>query len=236
MLLKRIGVLLTISYSLIGCSQAPRQTPSISQIPMTPTPSAPSQHYDYMLPPNSYQIWRLQGDHQYKVQAYKNFLAQQHVQFVVPDFEMFRSARDWQQCNYDEYDVPDPSVWQNAVPTLRLLKQLVDEGLVHDIEVTSSYRSPYLNHCAGGAKSSSHLRNSAIDFRIGSIQPDEQEQLKIHTQKLKLCKFWQQRGQALNMGLGIYNTGQIHIDTQGYRTWGPDHSWRSSLCGEIIPD
>ena len=27
-------------------------------------------------------------------------------------------------------------------------------------------------------------------------------------------------GQSSNMGLGLYASGQIHIDTQGYRTWG----------------
>ncbi|WP_111892583.1 D-Ala-D-Ala carboxypeptidase family metallohydrolase [Acinetobacter sp. MB5] len=228
MLLKRISILLTISCSFIGCTETPPTSKSITKIPVQP--SIPHT----ALPPISYQSWLLQSDHQYKVQAYKSFLAQQQVQFVVPDFEMFRSARDWQQCNYDEYDVPEPSVWQNAVPTLRLLKHLHDTGIITDFEVTSSYRSPYLNRCAGGAKSSSHVLNSAIDFRIGPPQPSEQEVSEIQATKIKLCKFWQQEGQALNMGLGIYSTGQIHIDTQGFRTWGPDHTWHSSLCGEII--
>lgn len=231
MSLKRISVLLTISCSFIGCTQTPPISKAISPHPIQPTTFSPQSS---LLPPASYQAWLLQSGHQFKVQAYKNFLAQQRVEFVVPDFEMFRSARDWQQCHYDEYDVPDPSVWGNAVATLRLLKYLHDQGIVNNIEVTSSYRSPYLNLCAGGAKSSSHVLNSAIDFRIGSPQPSGQEQLEIQADKLKLCKFWQQQGQSWRMGLGIYNTGQIHIDTQGFRTWGPDHTWHSSLCGEII--
>jgi len=32
------------------------------------------------------------------------------------------------------------------------------------------------------------------------------------------------------MGLGLYASGQIHIDTQGYRTWGPDLTRNSSMC------
>ena len=28
----------------------------------------------------------------------------------------------------------------------------------------------------------------------------------------------------------LYASGQIHIDTQGYRTWGPDLSRYSSMC------
>ena len=52
----------------------------------------------------------------------------------------------------------------------------------------------------------------------------------IENTKFKLCQFWVQHGQSLNMGLGMYASGQIHIDTQGYRTWGPDHSRNSSMC------
>lgn len=233
MLSKQASLLLTVSCSLIGCTQTP-PTPISTPHPIIPQPSTAIPHT--ALPPVSYQAWLLQSDHQFKVNAYKRFLKQQQVEFVVPDFEMFRSARDWQACDYDEYDVPDPSVWSNAVPTLRLLKHLHDSGIITDFEVTSSYRSPYLNRCAGGAKSSSHLRNSAVDFRIGSSNPSVEEQFNIHAEKLKLCKFWQQQGRSFNMGLGVYSTGQIHIDTQGFRTWGPDHTWRSSLCGEIIRD
>ena len=32
------------------------------------------------------------------------------------------------------------------------------------------------------------------------------------------------------MGLGVYASGQIHIDSAGYRTWGPDHKSTSSPC------
>ena len=31
------------------------------------------------------------------------------------------------------------------------------------------------------------------------------------------------------MGIGLYSSGQIHIDTQGYRTWGPDLTRNSSM-------
>ncbi|MBW3010253.1 peptidase M15, partial [Acinetobacter baumannii] len=24
--------------------------------------------------------------------------------------------------------------------------------------------------------------------------------------------------------------GQIHIDSQGFRAWGPDHHYRTSIC------
>jgi hypothetical protein len=60
--------------------------------------------------------------------------------------------------------------------------------------------------------------------------PQAEDYAFIENSKFKLWQFWVQYGQSLNMGLGLYASGQIHIDTQGYRTWGPDHSRHSSMC------
>jgi len=46
----------------------------------------------------------------------------------------------------------------------------------------------------------------------------------------KLCGFWQEEGRAWNLGLMRYPSGRIHIDTVGYRTWGADHSGKSTAC------
>ncbi|WP_151867796.1 YcbK family protein [Acinetobacter soli] len=184
--------------------------------------------------PVSYIVWLERNPNQKRVSDYKNYLISQGVNLVAPDFELFRSARGWQACQYDQYDVPDSSVWNNAVPTLKLLAYLVNSNIISDIELTSAYRSPMLNACVGGAKESSHMQNSAIDFRIGPEFPSDSDQLRITSSKRKLCKFWQTEGQHYNMGLGVYSSGQIHIDTKGFRTWGPDHTWHSSICGEKI--
>lgn len=227
--------------TLMACSQQKiQQVPVISstlsptQVQIPPSPNVLNQPTSLQLPPIEYTVWLSQSNHQQLVNQYKQFLQLQHVDFIVPDHQMLRSARDWQQCNYTQYEVPPESVWETAVPTLKLFSRLRQQGLISNIEVTSSYRSPILNACAGGAKSSSHVKNSAIDFRIGSEHPSPQENNQIQKAKLALCQFWQQEGKTLNMGLGIYESGQIHIDTLGYRTWGYDHTWKTSLCGELI--
>ncbi|MDI9705412.1 peptidase M15, partial [Acinetobacter baumannii] len=33
-----------------------------------------------------------------------------------------------------------------------------------------------------------------------------------------------------NMGLGVYASGHIHIDTQGYRTLRPDLTRNTPMC------
>lgn len=180
--------------------------------------------------PTTYLDWLYQSNHQQQVKAYKTFLQQQHVGNIVPDFELFQTARDWQKCKAQEFEIPPQELWGNIIPTLQILKQLVDTGILDDFTVTSVYRNFNLNDCAGGADSSRHVFNAALDFRIGSAQPSPDEQPTIQQTKHKICQFWQEHGANFNMGLGVYASGQIHIDSAGYRTWGVDHRSTSSPC------
>lgn len=213
----------------------PKSNPPSVLLPTT-LPARQASHIPLNTPASiDYQSWLSQNNHLQQVVEYKNFLSQHQVTLPVPDEQFFRSARNWQQCNSEQFSVPEPTLWNNALPTLTILNTLLQQQIISDIELTSTYRPAELNRCAGGAKSSSHLNNNAIDFRIGPPQPSVLDQQFIEQNKRQLCKFWQQHGKALNMGVGVYSTGQIHIDTQGFRTWGVDHTWHSSPCAEIIP-
>ncbi|WP_228139577.1 D-Ala-D-Ala carboxypeptidase family metallohydrolase, partial [Acinetobacter pittii] len=83
--------------------------------------------------------------------------------------------RDWQKCGRSEYAVPNRELWNNSLSTLRVFKYLIAAKVLTDFEVTSVYRDLPLNECAGGASSSKHLFNSAIDFRIGPEVPQPQD-------------------------------------------------------------
>lgn len=180
--------------------------------------------------PASYRNWIMQENNQSRVRDYERYLEKNGVGNIIPSFELLRSARDWQKCGRSEYMIPSSEIWSNQLPTLKVFKYLVATKVLTDFEVTSVYRDLPLNQCAGGAGSSRHLFNSAIDFRIGAEFPQAEDYATIQNQKFKLCQFWINHGQSLNMGLGLYASGQIHIDTQGYRTWGPDLTRNSSLC------
>jgi uncharacterized protein YcbK (DUF882 family) len=180
--------------------------------------------------PQSYRDWLKQGEHQQEVDRYYNFLQQHRAGRAAPMFELLRSARDWERCGSEPYVVPPQELWDNLLPTLQVLQQLRDEKILDNIEVTSVYRDPTLNQCANGAARSKHVQNAALDFRIGSEEPDSSELEKIAEAKYRLCQFWAERGEQFNLGLGVYASGQIHLDTQGYRTWGPDLTHNSSIC------
>ncbi len=190
--------------------------------------------YKHQVPPKSipfaYTNWAAVSDNLSRVREYEVFLERNGVGNIIPNFELMRTARDWSRCGGPQYMVPSRELWNNQLPTLRIFKYLVAANILTDFEVTSVYRNLPLNKCAGGANSSRHLYNSAIDFRIGPEFPQPEDYAFIENTKFKLCQFWMQHGQSLNMGLGLYASGQIHIDTQGYRTWGPDLSRRSSMC------
>ncbi|MBN6514003.1 YcbK family protein [Acinetobacter pittii] len=218
-----------ILLSLTACStQTPKPTTHLHTRTSLPQPTKPVVKIKSQ--PEAYVAWLASADHRQAVQAYKQFLKQKGLANLVPDHELLSSARDWQKCGVEPYAVPPREIWSNIVPTLSILKALVDDGVINDFEVTSVYRALSLNRCAGGADASRHVFNAALDFRIGPEQPSDLDQFNIQQTKTKICQFWATKGQALNMGLGVYASGQIHIDSQGFRSWGPDHHYRTSIC------
>jgi hypothetical protein len=238
-MIKRLSQVLSLSIatlSLVGCTtstQIDGHIPSHSahQIlhPVAQTP--PSIKKWLQQPPYDYILWLNQGDHRRRVTQYQQFLKAHNVDDVVPMYQLLRSARDWQKCGGMPYAVPSAELWQNALPTIKVLALLVDSGILQDFEVTSVYRDYSVNLCAGGAAGSKHVYNAALDFRLGpESMPSDEDLLSIAHSKTKLCAFWRNYGQSLNLGLGVYASGQIHIDTQGYRTWGPDLTRNSSIC------
>lgn len=157
------------------------------------------------------------GDH--PTHAFRQMLVDARLYGVVPIHQLLRSASDWRLCRASPFAVPPATQWPQVRATLMLLKTLDEQGILRQFEVVSAYRDPRLNACAGGAVGSAHTRAFAVDVLLPAwADPNP------------LCRFWQQHGQAWNMGLGRYPSGRIHLDTAGYRTWGGDGRSGSSFC------
>lgn len=154
------------------------------------------------------------------VAEYRQYLQRQGLDDVAPMPALLRSARSWRECDAGEFALPPRALWPNILPTLRVLRQLQTAGLVDSRKVASGYRDETLNRCAGGSARSRHVSNNALDFDL-SESPDNVK---------RLCDFWRSEGPALKLGLGFYTDTTIHLDTSGFRTWGSDHSRRTSLC------
>ncbi|TXI49564.1 MAG: DUF882 domain-containing protein [Lysobacter sp.] len=167
-----------------------------------------------------YARWVRVSEHRAETERYVAYLRSEGVGEVVPTMPLSRSARDWKRCKRDEFAVPPDTLQANMVPTLRVIARLRDEGILDPALARSVYRDADLNTCAGGSPGSKHLQNRAIDFDL----PDRPDNVA------RLCGFWREHGEALQMGLGFYSPTTIHIDTGGYRTWGTDYTRRTSLC------
>lgn len=154
---------------------------------------------------------------------FERYLAAQGVAQVLPLHQLLRSASSWRECGAEPFALPPREQWAAVASVLRLLQALRDAGAVgRALELHSGYRNPVLNACAQGAPGSAHLRSFAIDFTpLDGTDPTE-----------RLCAFWRTQGRAWNMGLSRYPSGRIHIDTAGHRSWGADHTGRSSVCGQ----
>ncbi len=164
-----------------------------------------------------------------QVANYQRYLsARVGARNVPPLSQLLTTARSWEKCGYEPYQLPPQELWSNIVPTLQLYSQLKSQGILPaNSEIRSAYRSPELNDCAGGASSSKHMTAGAIDIWVPEYEGNPWQLSRMQD---SLCEFWQYQGQSHNFGLGLYSTGAIHLDTDGYRKWGFNHVSSSSAC------
>lgn len=172
------------------------------------------------------------GNHSERVSQvanYQRYLKQRLGKYAVPPmWQLLTTARDWQGCHQEQFEVPPQALWENILPTLRLYAKLKHQGILpNSSQIRSTYRNPELNACAGGASNSSHKYYQAIDIWVPEYEGDT---ASLQQMNAALCQYWRYQGAEDNFGLGLYKSGAIHIDTAKYRTWGGNHSAGSSFC------
>lgn len=52
--------------------------------------------------PTSYRNWLMQGENQARSREYERFLEQNGSGNIIPSFELFKTARAWDQCGKSE--------------------------------------------------------------------------------------------------------------------------------------
>ena len=154
--------------------------------------------------------------------AFKQFLEFRDVDGVLPTWQLTRTASKWRECNGPRFEVAPFTEWNNIATTLRYIKQHV-EPVIGDVEAVSGYRNAELNACSGGARESAHRRFFALDLvpiepitRAGMIR--------------SLCRIHEWRGAGHDVGLGFYTGLRFHVDSKGFRKWGPNGKGATSPC------
>ena len=169
-------------------------------------------------------------------QQFEGFLREQEVQGIVPAWQLARVDRFYaDKCDLPVWRLPPRELWPNIVPALELVRTHVEPS-VGEVSVHSSYRTPELNECAGGAPRSRHLRFEALDLRL--VEPSAD----LEALYRDLCAMHEEAGPDSRMGLGAYydrqddgfnRAGRFHIDAAGHRSWGRSYSSASSPCGRF---
>ena len=157
-----------------------------------------------------------------EVGGFESFLRNEGLLGVLPTWQLTRTASDYEKCSGPNFEVAPIEEWQHIAATLRFIKRYV-EPVIGDVEAKSGYRNPDLNACAGGAAESAHRRFFALDLvpvraiaRPGLIR--------------SICAIHDFRGRGYDIGLGFYAGTRFHVDSKGFRRWGPNGKGATSPC------
>lgn len=170
-----------------------------------------------------YQAWLARDpDARAKVIAFKQYLEMQELGEVLPTYQLVRTASMWRECNGPRFEVAPFTMWPRIAKTLTFITRHV-EPVIGEVEALSGYRNPVLNACAKGAPRSAHQNYYALDLtplkaisREGMIR--------------SICAIHAFRGTMYDIGLGFYSGRRFHVDSKGFRKWGPDGKGATSPC------
>jgi hypothetical protein len=161
--------------------------------------------------------------HRAEAEAFQARLAAEGLDRVVPVWELLRTSSSWRQCAAQPFEVAPRDKWTHIAATLRFVRDEVVPAL-GPVDALSGYRDEALNACSDGAPQSAHRLFFALDLtprdagvtRAGMIQ--------------EICAAHARDGRAYDAGLGFYSGRRFHVDTNGFRRWGPDGRGATSPC------
>ena len=216
----------TVSYQL--AVPAPAASPeAVRPAPVDLTRSAPPAPTSGLAPGQSqadYYAWLARSpEHRRQVAAFRDYLAAQGLEAIVPVWQLVRTSSSWRQCAADRFEVAPADKWAHIAATLRFVRDEVVPA-VGPVEALSAYRNAALNACSDGAPQSAHRNFFALDLTpvVASVSRP--------TMIRQICAAHARDGRAYNTGLGFYSGKRFHVDSNGFRRWGPDGRGASSPC------
>ena len=157
-----------------------------------------------------------------QVLSFKDFLERTGADDVLPSWQLLRTASMWRECGGPQFEVAPFAEWQHISDTLRFVKNHV-QPVIGQVEALSGYRNETLNQCSGGAKQSAHRHFFALDLTPAR---DIGRTAMIRS----LCAIHGFRGGEYDIGLGFYSGIRFHVDSKGFRKWGPNGRGATSPC------
>ena len=171
-----------------------------------------------------YHAWLARApEHRNHVIAFRDRLADAGVESVVPVWQLVRTSHSWRQCAATPFEVAPAASWGHIVDTLKFVRDQVVPA-IGEVEALSGYRNEGLNACSNGAPASAHRMFFALD--LTPVAADVTRDTMIRG----VCGAHAREGRAYQAGLGFYSGLRFHVDSSGYRKWGPDGRGATSPC------
>lgn len=171
-----------------------------------------------------YYAWLARApEHRAEVQAFRDHLAHEGLAGVVPVWQLIRTSSSWRQCAADRFEVAPADTWTHIAATLRFVRDEIVPAL-GQVEALSAYRNAALNACSDGAPQSAHRHFYALDLTPVSADITRAGMIR------EICAAHARMGPAHDTGLGFYAGRRFHVDSNGFRKWGPDGRGATSPC------
>ena len=174
--------------------------------------------------PDDFRAWLAASSvNRSKLESFRARLAADGVENVVPLWQLVRTSSSWRQCAAQPFEVAPADKWDNIVDTLKFVRDEVMPA-IGPVEALSAYRNETLNACSAGAPRSAHRLFFALDLTPVNASVTRGEMIR------EICAAHASRGRTYDAGLGFYSGRRFHVDSNGYRRWGPNGSGATSPC------
>ncbi len=158
-----------------------------------------------------------------KLAAFRDYLTAQGVASVIPMWQLVRTSSSWRQCGAEPFEVPPADKWEGIIKTLTFVRDQVVPG-IGEVEALSGYRNEELNSCSNGAPASAHRHFFALDLTPVNKALERTAMIR------SVCRAHARDGDAYDAGLGFYTGRRFHVDSSGFRKWGPNGKGATSPC------
>ena len=111
------------------------------------------------------------------VRAFRDHLAAQGVDGIVPVWQLIRTSSSWRQCGAQPFEVAPADKWDHIVTTLKFVRDEVVPA-VGRVEALSAYRNESLNACSAGAPRSAHRMFFALDLTPVNASVDRSQMIR----------------------------------------------------------
>jgi hypothetical protein len=173
---------------------------------------------------DDFRNWlRASPAHSAQLTEFRKYLAAEGVDSVVPLWQLVRTSSSWSECGAEPFEAPPADKWAHIVETLKFVRDEVVPA-VGAVEALSGYRNDKLNSCSDGAPKSAHRQFFALDLTPVNKAVTRADMIR------SVCVSHARDGRAYEAGLGFYTGRRFHVDSHGFRKWGPDGRGATSPC------